>query len=68
MLAGSSAIVHLSIYEPYGLSQLEAMWLGAVPIGHAVDGLLSTIRDADEAPDLEQAPSRPDPKYGQNGF
>ncbi len=68
LLAGSSAIIHPSIYEPYGLSQLEAMWLGAVPIGHAVDGLLSTIRDADEAPYLEQAPSRPDPSYGQNGF
>lgn len=34
-----------SIYEPYGLTQLEAMKMGSIPIVHGVDGLRTTVND-----------------------
>lgn len=45
LAAGSSYLVLPSTYEPYGLSQLEAMRVGALPIVHAVDGLRATVAD-----------------------
>ncbi|NDD29994.1 MAG: glycosyltransferase [Proteobacteria bacterium] len=45
LAAGSSFLVLPSTYEPYGLSQLEAMRVGALPIVHAVDGLRATVAD-----------------------
>ncbi|ASJ06343.1 glycogen/starch synthase [Thermococcus pacificus] len=40
-----------SYFEPFGLVQLEAMCLGAVPIGSAVGGIKDTIIDLDEDPE-----------------
>jgi ADP-glucose type glycogen/starch synthase len=42
-----------SYFEPFGLVQLEAMCLGAVPIGSAVGGIKDTVVDLDA--DLENA-------------
>lgn len=42
-----------SYFEPFGLVQLEAMCLGAVPIGSAVGGIKDTVIDLDE--DYENA-------------
>ncbi len=39
-----------SYFEPFGLVQLEAMCLGAVPIGSAVGGIKDTVIDLDEDP------------------
>jgi glycogen synthase len=43
--AGSDFLLLPSLYEPYGLSQLEAMKVGNIPIVHGVDGLRSTVSD-----------------------
>jgi glycogen synthase len=43
--AGSDFIMLPSLYEPYGLTQLEAMKMGAIPIVHGVDGIRSTVSD-----------------------
>jgi len=40
-----------SYFEPFGLVQLEAMCLGAIPIASAVGGLKDTIIDLDLDPD-----------------
>lgn len=65
--AGSDFLILPSLYEPYGLSQLEAMKLGCIPIVHGVDGLRSTISD----PDMNQRTSG-EPEiawdYGQTGI
>lgn len=44
--AGSDFMILPSLYEPYGLSQLEAKKLGNIPIVHGVDGLRSTVSDS----------------------
>lgn len=44
-------VVVPSYFEPFGLVQLEAMCLGAVPIGSAVGGIKDTIIDIDEDPE-----------------
>jgi glycogen synthase len=43
--AGSDFTALPSLYEPYGLTQLEAMKMGSIPIVHGVDGLRSTVSD-----------------------
>ncbi|MDX2085391.1 MAG: glycogen/starch synthase [Candidatus Melainabacteria bacterium] len=43
--AGSDFCIMPSLYEPFGLAQLEAMKLGCIPIVHGVDGLRSTVFD-----------------------
>lgn len=43
--AGSDAILFPSTYEPYGLTQLEAARMGAIPIATNVDGLKNTVLD-----------------------
>jgi glycosyltransferase involved in cell wall biosynthesis len=43
--AGSDFTALPSLYEPYGLTQLEAMKMGSLPIVHGVDGLRSTVSD-----------------------
>jgi glycogen synthase len=43
--AGSDFFIMPSLYEPFGLAQLEAMKLGAIPIAHGVDGIRSTVSD-----------------------
>lgn len=44
-------VVIPSYFEPFGLVQLEAMCLGAVPIGSAVGGLKDTIIDLNTDPE-----------------
>ena len=43
--AGADFLLMPSLYEPFGLAQLEAMKLGCIPIVHGVDGLRSTVSD-----------------------
>ena len=43
--AGSDFTILPSLYEPYGLTQLECTKLASIPIVHGVDGLKSTISD-----------------------
>jgi glycogen synthase len=67
MNAGSDFFLIPSLYEPYGLNQLEALAVGATPIGHGVDGLRSTVSD----PTMRNYPmpgEEPDEKYGQTGI
>lgn len=71
--AGSDFLMHPSLYEPYGLSQLEAMTLGSVPIVNLVDGLKSTISDPKQNRKRQLGQCRPSDKetvwqYGQNGI
>ncbi|ASJ08323.1 glycogen synthase [Thermococcus siculi] len=40
-----------SYFEPFGLVQLEAMCLGAIPIGSAVGGIRDTVVDLDSDPE-----------------
>lgn len=43
--AGSNFVILPSMWEPYGLTQLEAMKMGAIPLVHGVDGIRSTVSD-----------------------
>ncbi len=43
--SGADFTVLPSIYEPYGLTQLEAMKMCCIPIVHGVDGLRSSVAD-----------------------
>jgi glycosyltransferase involved in cell wall biosynthesis len=43
--AGSDFVILPSMYEPYGLTQLEATSMGAIPLVHGVDGIRSTVSD-----------------------
>lgn len=43
--AGADFTALPSLYEPYGLTQLEAMKMGSLPIVHGVDGLRTTVSD-----------------------
>jgi glycogen synthase len=43
--AGSNFVILPSMWEPYGLTQLEAMQMGAIPLVHGVDGIRSTVSD-----------------------
>lgn len=45
LTAGSDFTILPSLYEPYGLTQLEAMKMGSIPVVHGVDGLRSTVND-----------------------
>ena len=44
-------VVIPSYFEPFGLVQLEAMCLGAIPIGSAVGGIKDTVIDIDANPE-----------------
>jgi glycogen synthase len=76
VVAGSTYMILPSLYEPFGLSQLEAMRMGAIPIVHGVDGLLSSVYDPNvPTPDAHPETKafyadakRPDPAYGQSGI
>lgn len=46
--AGGDFTILPSIYEPYGLTQLEAMKMSSIPVVHGVDGLRSSIADNKE--------------------
>lgn len=45
MNSGSDFTMLPSVYEPYGLTQLEALKMGSIPLVNAVDGLRTTISD-----------------------
>ncbi|MBY0451302.1 MAG: glycogen/starch synthase [Cyanobacteria bacterium] len=72
MNAGSDFTVLPSLYEPYGLTQLEAKMLGSIPVVHGVDGLRSTVSDPllngiDVAGD-KTGPTEKVWEYGQTGI
>lgn len=48
LAAGGDYTALCSIYEPYGLTQLEAMKIANIPVVHGVDGLRSSIADSKE--------------------
>jgi hypothetical protein len=50
LLAGVDALLIPSTFEPCGLTQMQAMRLGALCIAHGVGGLAETITDLDENP------------------
>lgn len=76
ILAKAASHFHLlpSVYEPYGLTQLEAMKLGTLAVGHGVDGILSSVSDPDmPAPKpahqaYYQHAHHPPTTYGQTGI
>lgn len=64
IFAGSDFTILPSLYEPYGLTQLEALKMGSVPLVQSVDGLRSTLSD----PAVNNAADGPPSKawdYGQ---
>ncbi|MGI8601665.1 MAG: glycogen/starch synthase [Verrucomicrobiales bacterium] len=66
--AGSDFFMMPSLYEPFGLAQLEAMSLGCIPIVHGVDGLRSTVSDPFiDGLDFDGSPERV-ATYGQVGM
>ena len=59
--AGSDFYMMPSLYEPFGLTQLEAMKLGAVPVVNDVDGIKTTTSD----PERNNGQKEPAWDYGQ---
>lgn len=73
--AGSDFTILPSLYEPYGLTQLECIMLGSIPVVHGVDGLRSTVSDPerngqDFIQNDRRMPARPEKvwEYGQTGI
>ena len=71
--SGADFVMHPSLYEPYGLVQLETMSLGSLPIVNLVDGLKSTVSDPTLNRRRQAGQTKPSERetvwqYGQNGI
>jgi glycogen synthase len=65
--AGSDFTMLPSVYEPYGISQLEAVRMGSIPLVHGVDGIRSTIYDPTPGGEANPSYNPKLEKYGQTG-
>ncbi|MEB3205959.1 MAG: hypothetical protein VKK59_01255 [Vampirovibrionales bacterium] len=67
--AGCDYLLTVSGYEPYGLSQLEPMMTGTVPIVTGRDGLFATVSDLHVLPTFNHTPKEAKKSaYGQTGY
>ncbi|MEB3245079.1 MAG: glycosyltransferase [Vampirovibrionales bacterium] len=69
ILAGADCMMTPSGYEPYGLTQLEPMAYGAVPIVSNRDGLFASVYDPSVLPAYNHHPGEAKKSaYGQTGY
>lgn len=69
-VAGSDFGMLPSLYEPYGLTQVEQMAMATKPIVHGRDGLMHSVLDPEinGTPEERQKWTVPDASYGQTGI